>query len=50
MELKITLFNDGMLLGFTHYSKEDKLEHFRDEWNELNIYLLIFQIQFKWYG
>ena len=50
MEMKITFFNDGILFGFTQYSVGDRLEHFEEDWNELNLYLLFIQVQFRWYG
>mgnify|MGYP001400747954 CR=1 FL=1 len=50
MEYFVTLLGDGALLGFTYFAKNDRIEAYEDEdWYELNIYLLIVKITFKWW-
>ena len=41
---------DGVLCGFTYFSKEDRIKQFEDEdWHELNLYLLVIKITLRWY-
>ena len=46
----ITFMREGCLLGFTYYGLEDRAPEFADDnWYELNIYLLICRISFRWF-
>lgn len=48
--IHIQLMGDGVLCGFTYFSKEDRVKQFEDEdWHELNLYLLIIKITLRWY-
>ena len=50
MEISVTLFNDGMLFGFTHYGKNDRVsEYDTEDWNEINIYFILIKITLKWW-
>jgi hypothetical protein len=44
MSVKIDLFSDGILVGFTYYPAGE----IDDDFNELNIYLFIIRISYKW--
>jgi hypothetical protein len=49
-DTSITLIADGALFGLTYYPKEDRAPEFEEEdWNELNIYLLVVRITFRWW-
>lgn len=47
--IKVVMFQDGIMFGFTYYGPGDRSPEFEHElWNEFNIYILIFKITFKW--
>ncbi len=46
----IRLLGDGLLFGFTYFSKDERNEEYaHEDWNELNIYLFMFAITLRWY-
>tara|TARA_B100000424_G_scaffold261228_1_gene245926 strand:+ start:1123 stop:1287 length:165 start_codon:yes stop_codon:yes gene_type:complete len=48
--IHVRLLGDGALLGFTYFSKDDRIPEYADEdWYELNIYLIILAITFRWH-
>ena len=46
MDFQIVSIGDGILLGATYYSKDDVAE---EDWAELNIYLLIVKLTWRWF-
>ena len=46
MDFQIVSIGDGILLGATYYSKDDVVE---EDWAELNIYLGIIKLQWRWW-
>jgi|TARA_R100001086_G_scaffold49484_1_gene21958 hypothetical protein len=46
MDFRITLLGDGALLGFTYFSKDDVAD---EDWNELNLYLVICCLTWRWW-
>ena len=46
MDFQIVSIGDGMLFGATYYSKDDVIE---EDWAELNIYLLIVKLTWRWF-
>lgn len=50
MDFRIELLGDGALLGFTFFGKDDRIEAYEEEdWNELNIYLVIAKLTWRWW-
>ena len=47
MNLRIDIFYDGILFGFTYYPKEEVADQF--DFYELNLYILFIRITFIWY-
>ena len=46
MDFEIISIGDGVLFGLTYYSKDDVVE---EDWAELNIYLLIVKLTWRWF-
>tara|TARA_Y100001938_G_C7918936_1_gene343408 strand:+ start:174 stop:314 length:141 start_codon:yes stop_codon:yes gene_type:complete len=46
MDFQIVSIGDGMLFGATYYSKDDVIE---EDWAELNIYLFIIKLTWRWF-
>ena len=47
--IEIVRMANGPLLGIQYFPLDDRMEAFADEdWAELNIYLLIICVRFKW--
>jgi hypothetical protein len=43
MVVRIDIYSDGILLGFTYYAAENT-----DDYNEFNFYLFITRITIQW--
>jgi|TARA_B100001094_G_scaffold323273_1_gene373849 hypothetical protein len=49
MDFRITLLADGLLFGFTYYSKGDIVIKDDEDWAELNLYLFIVKLTWRWF-
>lgn len=49
MDFAITLLADGFLVGFTYYGKGDNVIDEEADWAELNIFLGIARLSWRWY-
>ena len=45
-DFEVVSIGDGFLLGMTYYSKDDVVE---EDWAELNIYLGIMKLKWRWF-
>ena len=46
MDFQIVSIGDGMLFGATYSGKDDVAE---EDWTELNLYLFIFRLTWRWF-
>jgi hypothetical protein len=49
MDFQITLNADGILFGFTYYGVGDIVIDEENDWSELNIYLGIGKLTWRWW-
>ena len=45
-DVEVVSIGDGFLFGITYYSKDDVME---EDWAELNLYLGIIKIKWRWF-
>ena len=45
-DVEVVAIGDGFLVGMTYYSKDDVME---EDWAELNLYLAIVKIKWRWF-
>jgi len=45
-DVEVVAIGDGFLVGMTYYSKDDVME---EDWAELNLYLGIVKIKWRWF-